>query len=203
MTPTLDPVAIVFAATEQAVLTVVEELDKSKQLVQQGINGALVHSSALSPRIRIGRAVASRFAIQGTFTVPYQASGSQSWDFAIYFREADVNNQYRLIFAPAPAGGAWALGVVVNGKVTYTASGTTLALQVDNGARNTIQLLVDSTQAYLFINDEYVSTFSVAEQQRAGAIFIGVGSISDTTSRQYKRAGASTTYDDFTLWTLR
>ncbi|MGH2534551.1 MAG: hypothetical protein ACRDJW_19985 [Thermomicrobiales bacterium] len=115
----------------------------------------------------------------------------QPWDVGIGFRDAGENNQYRLTIA---SDGTWYYSV---GVEAARRAGTFAGLETAAGAVNLIELVVEGTSAGLAVNGSHVATFVLEGGPASGNVWIAAGLyLIDAVS------GATTAFEDFTIWSL-
>jgi serine/threonine protein kinase len=115
------------------------------------------------------------FVLEVSFSEPYSTSVG-SWDFGIIFRSNYINTikqQYRLIIK---SNGFWTLEKWRDSEKEILYEGTT-RLNLQDGKENSLQFIAHNNEGYLFINDNFISSFQFDEIAQSGDLLIGTGFI--------------------------
>lgn len=129
------------------------------------------------------------FYAHAVFTNPYSAS-EFPWDIGVGFRDRG-GTDVRLV---VNSDGEWFLS---QSTEPFRASGQ--GAQINPGAsdRNELDLVVSGDTGYFAVNGEYVATLDLSVNDGRGDVWIGSGFFAEST-----RAGATTGYTDFRVWSL-
>jgi hypothetical protein len=130
------------------------------------------------------------FVAHAVFTNPSDA-GTTPWDFGIAFREQENGDHYRLTIA---SDGTWEFQI---GLQDDLASGTVPSLNFEQGALNTLELVVAGNSAGFSVNGEFISSLDTSQLHGASDVWIGAG-----FHRANASEGESTQFQDFTVWPL-
>ncbi|MDL1921719.1 serine/threonine protein kinase [Chloroflexi bacterium CFX3] len=124
----------------------------------------------------------------------------QLWSHGFFFRRAadqqyrfifDSNRRYALIYSFRQNSNAdWEFVTVTSGNLPATAN-------LGTGSSNLVRLVVQGSQATFFMNNSRVAVLDVSRYQGSGAVQIGTGFYTGS-----EKAGASTRYERFTIWSL-
>jgi hypothetical protein len=133
------------------------------------------------------------FVVKVEFHNPYSSS-EHDWDYGIMFRET-ADKQYRLALL---SNQSWTLGLR-NEDDWNLIENITLgsSLNLGSGQSNVIYLVVSGNQGYFFVNEEYISTLNLSQNNVAGDICVATGMYEG-----YELKGKTTSYSDFTIWSL-
>jgi hypothetical protein len=151
--------------------------------------GELTQTLGAATVIPAGVAVED-FAARATFIVP-DGSPGQPWDVGIAFREQASGDHYRITVA---SDGSWEYQI---GLQPDLARGSVPALSLEPGSRNTIDLVVAGDAAGFAVNGAFVSRLDVSALRGEGDVWIGAG-----FHRADVTEGATTRFEDFTVWPL-
>ncbi len=125
---------------------------------------------------------------------PYsEAEGS--WDFGYLFRQADVDDEMRLVVV---SDGYWSLNDRLPDEDNILQEGDVSdLLDTDPDYYNLFELIALEDTGYFFLNGAYVDTLDLTDRTSAGDFALGTGFYSDD-----EQEGAATPYDEYTLWEL-
>lgn len=180
--------------TEEAREEFLANITSGKSVLYGPRGGNLVHdgddfleASPSSPGVR-------NFEAEVTFLNPYAATEGQ-WDMGIIFRSEGGNQQFRLILVSDES---W--GLTLN---TGSASGVLVAdgelpnLNTGDAETNTVRLIGYEDQGWFYLNDVFISEFDLTERF-IGSVYVVTGLLQDSET-----PGEITTYEDFTVWSIK
>ena len=130
------------------------------------------------------------FYAHAVFANPYPAS-EHPWDIGLGFRDYGGERALRLTVS---SDGEWFLS---QGDDPFRVSGQGARLDTGAGGRNELDLVVSGDLGYLAINGEYLATLDLSASNARGDIWVSSGFFTENT-----RAGATTGYADFRVWSL-
>ncbi|MCC7022551.1 MAG: hypothetical protein IT338_06975 [Thermomicrobiales bacterium] len=151
--------------------------------------GELVQAADAATVIPAG-VEAEDFVARVTFIVP-EGSPGQPWDVGIAFREQPSGEHYRITVA---SDGSWEYQI---GLQPDLAHGRVLALSLEPGSRNTLELVVAGDSAGFAVNGAFVSALDASALRGAGGIWIGA-----SFHRADVADGAVMRFEAFTVWPL-
>jgi hypothetical protein len=128
------------------------------------------------------------FLASVAFANPSDAS-ERPWDFGIAFREQASGDHYRLTIA---SDGSWEYQI---GLQTDLAGGTVPSLSFEEGAINTLELVVAGDTAGFAVNGAFVSELDTSELEGASDVWVGAG-----FHQANMVEGVATRFQDFTVW---
>ncbi len=189
--PTLNRTATAIAALPAPV--------PGARLVFEPSNGRLSHTPD-DGQVTVRQASTldlSNLVVEARFYTPYT---DQLWSHGFFFRRAadqqyrfifDSNRRYALIYSFRQNSNAdWEFVTVTSGNLPATAN-------LGTGSSNLVRLVVQGSQATFFMNNSRVAVLDVSRYQGSGAVQIGTGFYTGS-----EKAGASTRYERFTIWSL-
>jgi hypothetical protein len=128
------------------------------------------------------------FVASATFFNPGDAA-AQPWDFGIAFRAQENGDHYRLTIA---SDGTWEYQI---GLQTNLAGGSVPSMSFEEGAANTLEIVVAGNAAAFSLNGAFVSALDASQLRGASDVWVGSGfHLADAV------AGAITRFADFTVW---
>jgi len=186
-----ETVAAQSQATKQSVLT---EIEASGVLVYGPTSGALEHSS--SGVISAQDAVVSlaNFVVEARLFNPYAVSQG-AWDYGFILRHAEKNTHFRFVINSDKTWKLFNNTGDPNGVVLV--QGALPALDVSENGSNLVKLILKGETGWFFLNGELVSELDLAVRMNPGDIFIATGIFQGNG-----KAGASTRFSDFSIWSL-
>lgn len=113
------------------------------------------------------------------------------WDIVIGFWHTGGDDQVRLVIS---SDGTWSVAL---GTARPILSGTVDNLNLGAARGNDIELAVSNGIAYLGVNEEFVTSFEVPTDPRAGDIWLASGTFPENA-----QPGVETPYSDWTIWSL-
>jgi hypothetical protein len=132
------------------------------------------------------------FVVSIRFINPYDTATVGKWDYGVFFRNQNGNNQYRLVFF---SNQSWTLRNEKPGTYIYSSNDKKLKAKV--GEENTIWLIVIDKKAYLFINGIYTQSLDLGSEPIRGdvspAAGVYYGNIIEDSIIEFR---------DFTVWEL-
>jgi hypothetical protein len=171
----------------------IEGLDISNAKLTYGPEKGLL-SHAIDGKVTLSSSNLSlkNFIVSITFINPYDTSTTGTWDYGIVFRNEHRNNQYRLtIFSNQ----SWSL---VDARTwTDIFSKNDEQLKAAAGEENTIWLVAQDANAYLFIDGSYTQSLDIGAKLTAGDISAATGLYyGNETDKK------TTKFYDFIVWSL-
>lgn len=117
------------------------------------------------------------------------------WDFGYLFRQADVDEELRLVVV---SDGYWAFDDRQPNVDNILAEGDVADL-LDTGADslNLFELITLDDTGYFFLNGVFVASLDLTSRPDAGNFALGTGFYVED-----EQQGAATPYEDFTLWAV-
>jgi hypothetical protein len=152
-------------------------------------SGELVQAVGSATVMPAGVDVADFVALV-TFANPSDAA-DQPWDFGIAFREQANGDHYRLTIA---SDGTWEYQI---GLQTDLAGGAVPSLSFEEGASNSLEIVVAGDAAAFAVNGVFVSELDASELDSASEVWVGAGFHQANVGD-----GAETEFQDFTVWPL-
>ena len=128
------------------------------------------------------------FVARAVFTSPSDAA-ERPWDFGIAFREQENGDHYRLTIA---SDGSWEYQI---GLQAPLAEGRAPSLSFEQGAENTLEVVVSGDAAAFSVNGSFVSDLDVSDLNGAADVWIGSG-----FHRANTEEGRVTRFQEFTVW---
>lgn len=154
-------------------------------------NGQLEH--ALDDLIKLENANVDRvnFIAEATFTNPFAASVND-WDYGFSFR-TDGSFKYWLVVASE---GDWQLADRQGSAddEETVAEGELFNLNLGEGETNMVRLIAWGNAGYFFVNDEFISTLDISNNQDSGDIEVITAFYFD-----HEIEGEATGFTDFTI----
>jgi len=138
------------------------------------------------------RLLVKNFIVSIEFTNPYDTSTTGTWDYGVLFRNKYGNNQYRLIVL---SNQSWSLYDAESDKYIYSSNDK--RINSKTGDKNLFWLIVVESNAYLFINGEYVRTLDVSTRVVNGDVSPATGLYAGNM-----KSNKITEYQNFTVWSL-
>lgn len=134
------------------------------------------------------------FIVEVSFVNPYTRLTGK-WDYGIFFRDTDREDDYRLYI---DSDQQWHFSVV-QGEVNNAQETVATSAHINRlpGQENTLRLLVLGERGYLFINGAFVAELDTSQRMEAGIISIGTGFMEG-----YTVAGETTEYRNLVLRSL-
>jgi hypothetical protein len=152
-------------------------------------SGELVQAVGSATVMPIGVEV-DDFVARAVFVNPSAAS-TAPWDFGIAFREQESGDHYRLTIA---SDGTWEFQI---GLQADLGGGTAPSLNLEDGERNTLDLVVAGDAAGFAVNGQFVSALDTTQIGDASDVWIGAGFHQANVA-----ADTATAFEDFTVWAL-
>src|SRR4051812_19492376 len=131
--------------------------------------------------------------IEATFTNPYSPDDSQ-FDFGVQLRSTSSGREATNIRVLVLSTGAF--GVVESDKDELSLQGTYDGLDTASDGQNDLAVYADDDTLHVAINGDYVGSAQV-DLTDSGDVAVGTSFLPDSYQR-----GATTTFDDFTVWDL-
>jgi hypothetical protein len=128
------------------------------------------------------------FVARVDFVNPSDAA-ERPWDFGIAFREQENGDHYRLTVS---SDGSWEYQI---GLQAPLAEGRVPSLSFEEGARNTLEVVVNGDAAAFSVNDAFVSDLDVSDLAGAADVWVGAG-----FHRGNTEDGRVTRFLEFTVW---
>ena len=120
------------------------------------LSGSLIHggetAASFSPEFT---ATDDEYAVEVTFTNPYEATGRQGFDYGFYLGRTDDPEDRSLAFVVA-SGGDWVLLAWVDGVWQRMHSGVTYHLNNGGGEKNHLAFYVDGWSGDFYVNGRRV-----------------------------------------------
>jgi len=152
--------------------------------------GSLLHNSTKITTAASGLDVDS-FIAHAEFGNPYAAAGKDAFDFGVLFRLGQAT-AFRVIVT---SDGHWYL---TPGSKASLASGSIAGLDVSAKGTNTMDLVVVGDTGYLGVNDAFVTELDLSSSSGKGDVAVGTAFY----GANFKN-GASTPYQNFTIWSVK
>lgn len=131
------------------------------------------------------------FIAHAEFGNPYKATSSAGFDFGILFRLGQ-SPHLRVIVT---SDGSWYL---TPGAEKSIANGSVTNVDASASGSNSIDLVVVGNDGYLGVNDQFVTKLDLSSVTGKGDIAVGTAFFATNF-----KAGATTTYDNFTVWSVK
>jgi len=188
-------------ATAQSVNVTVDALVKSANKVYGPGEGVLeLAGNRLYAR---SGAFLRNFVVEARFTNSHDRAVNP-WDYGFTFRAVTTTTCARQYFFYLSSDQTYTM-FLANGFrnpdgtciSSATVSGNAGVLNVSQGGSNLVKLVVQDTQAYLFVNGEFRVLLNVSENNNPGDLWIGTG-----LCFCHRFPGLSTPYKDFTIYAL-
>ena len=166
----------------------------SIQQIHGPSEGSLVKQEGLISEYRAGVDV-SDAVIEVHFTNPY-GTHTERWDYGLMLRNSARNVFETVVLASNhqwyhhTRNETWP-----SSKKVTEGAGT--GVDLGDGAANSLRLIAVQGKAWLFLNDLFVSSISLARASASGDVAAIAGFFPDT-----QRDGSSTEFEDFTVWAI-
>lgn len=126
------------------------------------------------------------------FTNPASADDpNHPWDIVVGFWHAGGDDQVRLVIV---SDGTWSLAL---GTARPILSGEVGNLNLGPARGNDIELAVLDGVGYLGVNGEFVASFEIPSEPRAGDLWLASGTFPENAQE-----GVETPFSDWTIWSL-
>lgn len=134
------------------------------------------------------------FSAQVVFTNP-STSNQANWDYGFLFRYLDEEN---FLMLRVDSEQSWHLSLLLDGEWGDLQTGTfpSSMLQVQEGAQNTLSLVLEGETGYFFVNNEFVVTLYI-QPVRHGDVCVAA-----QVEEKGALEGIATGYQDFTVWSI-
>jgi len=184
-------------ATAQAQSTkaaLLSNIEASRSLVFGPTTGVLEHTANDLIAAQDAGVNLRDFVIEARLFNPYSTSQG-SWDYGFIFRHAEKNTHFRFVIKSEKS---WALvnntgdpdGVII-------AQGELPSLDVSENGSNLIKLIFQGESGWFLLNAETITELDLSARMNPGAIFIATGIFQGDG-----KAGSSTRFSDFAIWSL-
>ncbi len=180
-------------ATAEALSTVVPQ-------VYALAEGRLEHTDPRTTQrvaIRLARVKLRNLVVQARFFNPYDTAVGK-WDYGFGFRVRGSDNEYRFY---VNSDNQWAIQLVKSlakgVSATAVADGQLTNLDITPTGSNILRLVVTDDRAEVYVNDTYIATADVSEENAAGDVWIGTGLIDG-----HMVAGEVTRFEEFFISSL-
>ncbi|MEW5869210.1 MAG: protein kinase [Chloroflexota bacterium] len=138
------------------------------------------------------------FVVEVWFSAPFASSSEDVWDMGFLFRWVDGYNNLRFII---DSDGDWKLSNLSGDSAKYDfedlESGTLYNLNLAAGGLNKVMLIAQGSRGWVFVNDEYITELDLSIRTSGGDIMAATGLI-----RGHEKAGETTYFEGFTIWSL-
>jgi hypothetical protein len=185
-TPTPQPALPAPVENEDGTLTITTPFSATLTRAAGPYDGKLIGQSEYVPNDCAGVEL-ENFMLDVTFTNP-NGVGRDSWDYGIFFRGREENEQLRLIFYYY----AWYLSRGI--EEAYASGGA--IYDMSDGDTNHVQLFVLDDEAYLYVNGYQQGKMDVSSYRGAGDVCVAGWTY--TGDPLYVTIG----YSDFSVWTI-
>jgi hypothetical protein len=184
-------------ATAQAQTTKAAELsniEASRSLVYGPNSGSLEHTANDQIAAQDAGVNLSNFIVEARLFNPYSTSQG-AWDYGFILRHAEKNTHFRFVIKSEKH---WALvnntgdpdGVII-------AQGELPSLDVSENGSNLVKLIFQGGRGWFFLNGEMITELDLSARMNPGAIFIATGIFQGDG-----KAGSTTRFSDFSIWSL-
>ena len=195
--PTLTAQAQEFAADQASAEATAQAMDSAATMVYGPASGTLDHGSGkhaicLSTGLQL-----HNFIAQAAFYNPYPTA-QHAWDYGFAFTNIGDDNQYTVSVDSGPH---WAVALRDPGYYIQE-SDTISMLGLGDFDFNFVKLYVQDEVVHLFVNGQYVTTVALSNLDLANNLRPALhepqacAGVEDDDLQQ----GASTRYEDFTVW---
>jgi hypothetical protein len=134
----------------------------------------------------------SNFVARATIINPYAAT-THGWDFGFIFRQADVDEEMRLVVR---SDGDWNLNNRRGDEDDFVQEGQLgRTLDVAENGRNDLLLIASDETGWFFLNGQFIATLDLSARADFGDLALGTGFYAAN-----EQAGASTGYEAFGVW---
>ncbi len=156
------------------------------------LDGSIIHELDDRAESEFAEVNIRDFIAETTFTNPYAGEG---WDFGITFRQVDANQELRLVVR---SDGYWSLNNRQNSEDSFIHEGdVSQFLNLREGSQHKITLIATDNVGYFLLNEQFISVLDLSSRTDLGDVAISTGYYFDS-----ERAGAETTFQGFTVWSL-
>jgi serine/threonine protein kinase len=161
-------------ATVRAITGNVNGLIRSSERVLGPVTGTLSHNSGDAIVTQDAGLSLQDFVIDARFFNPYEATDTAIWDYGFLFRSEGTGKQYRLEIR---SNKIWGLLLKVQDDLApvVVAKGNLDNLDLTANGSNLLRLVVKGSEAYFYVNEQYVGTLDVSAKMVAGDISIATG----------------------------
>ncbi len=134
------------------------------------------------------------FVLEARFFNPYPLSQG-AWDYGFILRHAEKNTHLRFVITSDKI---WKL-LNNNGEPDgmVIVQGELPSLDVSENGSNLVKLIFKGNTGWFFLNGERISELDLSARLNPGTIFIATGIFQGDG-----KAGASTRYSDFSIWSI-
>jgi hypothetical protein len=138
--------------------------------------------------------IATDFAASVRFYNPYSTEREAGWDYGFQFRD-NANGAYYVLVTSS---GEWHfIYRTEEGAVISSLEGEISNLNYDVDGSNELRLVVSGQKAFFMVNGAEIAVFDVSANELVGSIAIFTAYYTDNDID-----GASTRFEDFTIWSL-
>ena len=184
-------------ATAQAQTTkaaLLSNIETSRSLVYGPNSGSLEHTTNDLISAQDAGVNLTNFIVEARLFNPYSTSQGD-WDYGFILRHAEKNTHFRFVIKSEKS---WALvnntgdpdGVII-------AQGELPSLDVSENGSNLVKLVFQGDRGWFYLNGEMITELDLSARMNPGAIFIATGIFQGDG-----KAGSSTRYSDFSIWSL-
>lgn len=181
-------------ATVQSVRATATALAQRASKVYGPVSGSLSHQEGYITS-RDASVSLGDFIAEVRFYNPYSRT-EKSWDYGILFRSAGGNQNYRLSI---DSDGDWSFRLVEGdpNASKRVAFGVIKNFDLSASGSNLLRIVVRGTNAFFFVNGDYVATLDTSDKIAGGDVSAGTGFFGGN-----QMIGKSTRYESFTVWSL-
>ncbi|HOE03375.1 MAG TPA: serine/threonine-protein kinase, partial [Anaerolineaceae bacterium] len=160
-------------ATEMALSTRVQVIKNQMHYLAGPLSGELEHveEDGFVKETYLTSSPVKDFWMEATFYNPYSAS-THAWDFGVLFRDYGDNDAYRLIIS---SGSTWELRDRKEDDSEIIHYGELTNLRFQKGEPNRVELVVQGSTGYFYLNGEFISQLDLSSRKAAGELKIGTG----------------------------
>jgi hypothetical protein len=180
-------------ATIRAITGNVNGLIRSSERVLGPVTGTLSHNSGDAIVKQDAGLSLQDFVIDARFYNPYEATDTALWDYGFLFRSEGTGKQYRL---EVRSNKIWGLLLKVQDDLApvVVAKGNLDNLDLTASGSNLLRLVVKGSEAYFYVNEQYIATLDVSTKMVAGDISIATGILQGD-----KIAGKATRFENWAI----
>jgi hypothetical protein len=177
-------------ATDQARDNYLATLTANKQLIFGPRDGRLVHDSDDYIEASPSTAGVRNFVAEVRFDNPFAAT-EDAWAYGLIFRSEGGNQQFRILLTYEKE---WYLSFHAGtGGGTPVSDGTIPGMNVASGGSNTIRLIAIDDRGWLYVNNVFIAELDLSKRY-IGSVYAYI---------QWEKTGETTSYEDFTVWSIR
>ncbi|MFW6070067.1 MAG: serine/threonine protein kinase [bacterium] len=154
-------------------------------------SGSLLHVSDGFIKADIAEVNVADFVVEAVFYNPYAAT-TGNWDIGYTFRQAEINDQYRLT---VESNGEWSLSEWIGDESNFINDGSLSNLNLGDGDSNRLTVYASGPLGYFFVNGEFVAELDLSARVSAGDVTIATSMFTGDEIE-----GEETGYEEFTIW---